>query len=300
MWALLAMTAMGAVLAFILAVASKKFAVETNPKVELVLEALPGANCGGCGYAGCAAYAEAVALKNADPTLCAPGGAEVGLAIARILGVTVDVGKARFVALCGCQKKDVKTVAVYSGIQSCRGASLFGLGGGWLDCRYGCLGYGDCARACPFGAITMGPDRRPVVDEARCAGCRKCSVACSRNLMTASPITRHIHVRCHNRDRGAMANRMCAHACIACKKCEKVCPADAIHAPNYLAEIDYGKCIGCGKCVAVCPHQVLVNLHPAREPEPGATAGNAAPESPEPVGVGAAASPASRQGDGEP
>ncbi|MDR0361360.1 MAG: RnfABCDGE type electron transport complex subunit B [Planctomycetota bacterium] len=264
MWAFIAMTALGALLALVLAIASRKFAVETDPRVKQVNETLPGANCGGCGYAGCAAYAEAVVLGGADPTLCAPGGAKTGLAIAEILGVAADGSKPRVVAFCHCQKKDVKTVAVYTGIQTCRGASLFGLGGGWLDCRYGCLGYGDCVRACPFGAVAMGEDKRPVVDESRCAGCRKCAVTCTRNLMMVTSEKKYVHVRCHNRDRGAMANQMCAHACIACKKCEKVCPADAIHVPNNLAEIDYEKCISCGKCVDVCPHQVLANLRPAR------------------------------------
>ena len=267
MIAFVAMAALGALLALVLAVASKRFAVETNPVVQQINEVLPGINCGGCGYAGCAGYAEAVATQGADPTLCAPGGVRVGMDIARILGVKVE-NKARSVAHCHCQHENVKTVAVYSGIQTCRGASLFGLGGGWLDCRYGCLGYGDCFKACPFGAITMGPDKRPVVDESKCTGCKKCAVACPRNLMRIDPIDKFVHVLCHNRDKGAMANKICAHACISCKKCEKVCPVDAIHVPNNLAEIDYEKCISCGKCVAVCPHQVIVNLRSARKDKP--------------------------------
>ncbi len=264
MIAFVAMAALGALLALVLAVASRRFAVESNPLVEQVTKALPGINCGGCGYAGCAGYAEAVATKGADPTLCAPGGVKVGMAIAKILGVEVDASKARSVSHCHCQHLNVKTAAVYSGIQTCRGASLFGLGGGWLDCRYGCLGYGDCKKACPFGAIRMGGDKRPVVDEEKCTGCKKCAVACPRNLMAVTPIDKYIHVLCHNRDKGAMANKICGHACIACKKCEKVCPVQAIAVPNNLAELDYSKCIACGKCVEVCPHQVIVDLRGAR------------------------------------
>ncbi len=264
MIAFVAMAALGALLAFVLAVASRRFAVETHPLVEGVTKALPGINCGGCGYAGCAGYAEAVATKGADPTLCAPGGIKVGMAIAKLMGVEVDANKARSVSHCHCQHENVKTVAVYSGIQTCRGASLFGLGGGWLDCRYGCLGYGDCMKACPFGAIRMGKDRRPVVDEEKCTGCTKCSVACPRNLMAVDAIDKYVHVLCHNRDKGAMANKICAHACIACRKCEKICPVQAITVPNNLAEIDHEKCISCGKCVPVCPHQVIVNLKDGR------------------------------------
>ncbi|MCC8180931.1 MAG: RnfABCDGE type electron transport complex subunit B [Planctomycetes bacterium] len=264
MIAFIAMAALGGLLALILAVASRRFAVEVNPMVQLINNALPGVNCGGCGYAGCNGYAEAVALKGADPTLCAPGGVKTGMEIAKILGVTVE-NKARSVAHCHCQHLNVKTVAIYTGIQSCRAASLQGLGGGWLDCRYGCLGYGDCLNACPFGAISMGDDRRPVVDEDKCTGCKKCAVACPRNLMSIDPINKYVHVLCHNRDKGAMANKICEHACIACKKCEKVCPVNAITVPNLLAEIDYDKCISCGKCVPVCPHQVITNLREARK-----------------------------------
>ncbi|MCC8191270.1 MAG: RnfABCDGE type electron transport complex subunit B [Planctomycetes bacterium] len=264
MTAFVAMAALGGVLALVLAVASRRFAVETNPLVAQINDALPGVNCGGCGYAGCYNYAEAIAVKGADPTLCAPGGVKVGMDLARILGVEV-ADKARAVAHCHCQHENVKTVAVYTGIQTCRGASLFGLGGGWLDCRYGCLGYGDCQAACPFNAIRLGPDRRPVVDEELCTGCKKCVVACPRYLMAVDPVDKFVHVLCHNRDKGPLANKICTRACIACKKCEKVCPTGAVTVPNLLAEIDYSKCINCGKCVPVCPHQVIVNLRPARQ-----------------------------------
>ena len=262
--AFVAMAALGAVLALVLAVASRRFAVEVNPLVAQINDVLPGVNCGGCGYPGCSGYAEAVAINGADPTLCAPGGVKVGMDIARIMGVEVDSKKARSVAHCHCQHENVKTVAIYSGIQTCRGASLFGLGGGWLDCRYGCLGYGDCLNACPFNAISMGPDKRPVVNEDLCTGCKKCVVACPRNLMSVDPVDKYVHVLCHNRDKGPMANKICTHACISCKKCEKVCPVQAITVPNLLAEIDYSKCISCGKCVPVCPHGVITNLRAAR------------------------------------
>ncbi|MDR3078379.1 MAG: 4Fe-4S binding protein, partial [Planctomycetota bacterium] len=160
--------------------------------------------------------------------------------------------------------ENVKTVAIYSGIQTCRGASLPGLGGGWLNCRYGCLGYGDCRAACPFRAIAMGPDRRPVVNEDKCTGCKKCVIACPRGIMAVDLLDKFVHVACRNRDKGPLANKICAHACISCRKCEKACPVQAIAVPNNLAEIDYSKCVNCGKCVEVCPHQVIVTLREAR------------------------------------
>lgn len=267
MFAFISMAALGGGLALVLAYASRRFAVETNPKVEEATEALPGINCGGCGFAGCSAYAEAVVEKGVDPTLCAPGGLKTGMKLAHILGVTVQQ-KARQVALCHCQKTNVQTVAVYSGIQTCRGSALFGLGGGWLDCRYGCLGYGDCQKVCPFGAIIMTPGQPPVVNEDKCTGCKKCVVACPRSLMRVNGVDKFVHVACRNRDKGAMANKICSHACIVCKKCEKACPVDAIHVPNNLAEIDHDKCISCGKCVAVCPHQVIVDMRAPRRGKP--------------------------------
>lgn len=268
MSAFISMVLLGGFLALVLAYASRRFAVEVNPKVAQITSVLPGANCGGCGYAGCAGYADAVVNKGADPTLCAPGGVKVGMEVAKVMGQEVDPNKARCVSLCSCQHENVKTVALYSGVQTCRGASGNGLGGGWLDCRYGCLGYGDCRESCPFNAITMGPDKRPVVNEELCTGCKKCVVACPRGLMQVDPIDKFIHVRCHNRDKGPLANKLCTKACIACKKCEKTCPNGAITVPNLLAEIDYSKCTNCGKCVEVCPHKVITDLREARHGKP--------------------------------
>ncbi len=264
--AFVSMAILGGVLGLILAVASRRFHVETDPRVERVQDALPGANCGACGFPGCSGYAEAVVAEGADITLCAPGGQAVVDRIAGIMGVSAAAG-APELATCRCQAESVETRFEYDGVRDCKSASVMGLAGGYKACTAGCLGFGSCARACPFGAIAMsdGPDPLPVVDEARCTGCGQCVPACPRSLMRVDAVTRVIYVRCMNREKGAAANKLCAHACIACRKCEKECPVDAIHVENNLAVIDYDKCIQCGKCVKVCPKQCIVNLRPERK-----------------------------------
>jgi RnfABCDGE-type electron transport complex B subunit len=251
------MLILGGFLGLALAIASRRFAVTVDPRVEQVIQVLPGANCGGCGFAGCSDYAGVVVEGKADIGLCGPGGAATAAAIARILNREGGGTRIKEIARCTCQRQNVATVAIYNGVRTCRGAALVGLGGGWLDCRYGCLGYGDCLKSCPFGAIRMDAGGRPEVDPALCVGCRKCATACPRGLMTVGPVDRPILVLCRNRDKGAVANKTCAHSCIACRRCEKACPREAIKITNNLAEIDYGKCAGCGACVEVCPHHVI-------------------------------------------
>ena len=262
--ALASMAVLGLALGLILAVASRKFRVEVDPRVEQVLEALPGINCGACGYAGCESYAEAVVREEERTTLCAPGGREVASKVAGIMGKE-DAGEAEpEFAICACQKEGVARSYDYQGPATCLDASAPGLAGGPLACAYGCLGFGDCAAACPFDAIHMGADGLPHVDEKACTGCKRCVAACPRGLMRVDPESRVIFVRCTNRDKGAKANKLCEHACIACRKCEKECPFDAIHVIDNLAVIDYDKCKQCGKCVKVCPKGVIVNLRKER------------------------------------
>ncbi len=261
---IISMAVLGGVLGLILAVASKKFHVDVDPRVDQVLEALPGANCGACGYPGCAGYAEAVVLKDAEVTLCAPGGAACAQAVAKIMGKESGAGQEPDFATCACRKSEVAIPYDYDGPRTCKAASIAGIAGGPLACAYGCLGFGDCAAACPFDAIVMGADGLPHVDEDRCTGCKKCVAACPRSLMRVDPESRVVFVQCQNRDKGAQANKVCAHACIACKKCEKECPFDAIHVEGNLAVIDYEKCKNCGKCVKVCPKNAIVNLRQER------------------------------------
>ena len=260
-YAVISMAALGAALGAALAYAARRFYAPVDPLIESVAAVLPGGNCGGCGFAGCGGFAEAVAAGTAEAGLCAPGGAAVTSLVNRLMGkdAAFDPG-ARPVAVLHCRKQGVARPVDYLGPATCRAASLPGLSGGPSACRYGCLGFGDCLAACPFGALTLGSEGEPVVvDEAACVGCQRCRKACPRGLFSVAPLRRTVFVSCRNRDKGPRANQLCAHACVACRKCEKSCPHDAIHVPNFLAEIDYAKCVNCGVCVAVCPRGTLTD-----------------------------------------
>lgn len=261
--ALISMALLGGLLGLILAVASKRFHVETDPRIDEVSEALPGVNCGACGYPGCAGYAEAIVVEGTEINLCAPGGKETVEAIASIMGMEAVATEARF-ATVACQAKGMQSRFRYEGVRDCKAANVMGLAGGFKTCTYGCLGLGNCAAACPFDAIVMGADDLPHVNEDLCTGCGQCVSACPRGLTRVDSEKRVIFVQCKNRDKGAVANKLCEHACIGCHKCVKECPFDAIHVENNLAVIDYEKCKLCGKCVGVCPKQVIVNLRQER------------------------------------
>ncbi len=263
LYAVASMALLGGVLGLILAIASKKFHVETDPRIDELAEALPGINCGACGYAGCAGYAAAIVEENAPLTLCSPGGAATVQKLGGIMGVAAEAGEPNF-AFVRCHGTGVRPRFHYDGISTCAAASVMGLAGSFQDCRYGCLGLGDCIRACPFGAISLNEQHVAVVDEDLCAGCGKCIAACPRSLTRLDPESRTVFIRCANHDKGAVANTVCSHGCIACRKCEKECPFDAIHVVDNLAVIDYEKCKLCGKCVKVCPKECIVNLRAER------------------------------------
>lgn len=239
-------------LGILLAVISHCFAVPEDPTYTKIRACLPGINCGACGYKGCDDYASALAEgEEKNPSLCIPGAQGVANQIGEILGVEAapfeDV--VAFVA-CNGHCEATKNKADYDGVPTCAAASM--LYGGPGACSYGCLGLGDCAKACPANAICT-KDGVARVDTSRCLGCGVCAKACPKSIIQMVPQLASVAVMCHNKAKGADARKACQNACIGCKKCEKTCPAGAITVIDNLAVIDYEKCTGCGACAACCP-----------------------------------------------
>lgn len=249
---------LGAVFGVILALASHFFAVKADERAQEILAVLPGANCGGCGYTGCANYAEALAAGKAKPNLCAPGGKEVAEKLADLVGGdgAVEVKKAH--VLCGGTASHVGIKMDYQGVPTCAAAA--GYFGGQKDCRFACLGFGDCVAGCAFGALSV-VDGVAVVDKAKCTGCTTCVARCPKHIITMLPAERPVAVvECQNHDKGAVVRKTCTAGCIACQKCVRTCPAGAIAMRDNLAVVDPDKCTGCGKCIDACPvHCIAFN-----------------------------------------
>ena len=256
---------LGLIFGLILAVASKVFYVETDPRLDKLNECLPGANCGGCGYAGCAAYAEAVLKGEAAIGACASGGNECAQAMAAIMGIKAEA-VTRKVAMVRCSGsraydkdgnlvKGAKIKGEYEGFRDCLSASKVG-GNGPLACKYGCLGFGTCVKACKFGAISI-KGGVAVVDEDLCVGCMACAHACPRNVIVAVEPGRNVVIACASLAKGAVTTHGCTVGCIGCGLCKKICPEGAISVVDNLAVIDYSKCVDCGLCATVCPKKLI-------------------------------------------
>jgi electron transport complex protein RnfB len=249
-----------------LALAAHRFAVEANPKVEEVLESLAGAQCGGCGYAGCEAYAEAVVNDpSVPPNLCFPGGAEVAEMVAELTGKKMTTIEDTIAAIrCSKIEGKVKKKQNYVGHISCAAAEL--AFGGPMACNYACIGLGDCAEACPFDAITM-VGNYPVVDAEACVGCGTCVRTCPKGIIELSPMRARVWVPCSTKDSGKTVRQLCKVGCIACGMCVKVCPADAVSIEDNIVRIDHKKCIAygpdCGEvCVEKCPRKIFRYFQP--------------------------------------
>lgn len=256
-WTIVILAGLGLLLALVLFFIAKKFKVEEDPRIDEVEAVMPGANCGGCGFAGCRAFADAaVKAPNLDNNYCPVGGNEVMKKVAAILGYEVKA-KVPQVAVVRCNGtcENRPVINDYDGAPSCRvKASLYA---GDTGCPYGCLGCGDCVAACSFGAITMDPQTLlPVVDEDKCTACGSCAKVCPKGIIeirNKGPRGMRVYVSCVNKDKGAVARKACIAACIGCGKCAKTCPQDAVTVENNLAYIDFTKCKLCKKCVEACP-----------------------------------------------
>ncbi len=240
-----------------LAVAARVFAVETDPRQEEINDNLPGANCGGCGFAGCADFSAALVEGKVTPSDCPVCDDATAQLLGKIMGV--EVGQSiHEVALIMCQGGSASATQQgrYNGHASCTSADL--IGGGEKLCNHGCLGLADCQEVCAFGAVEIGEDCIAHIIPARCTACGKCVAACPKQLISIVPADAKIHVLCNNTDKGAAARKACDVSCIGCKKCQKAFEDDPrITVHNYLAKIDYQKPPTDASVVDVCPTGAL-------------------------------------------
>lgn len=251
LFAVAALGGLGVLFGAVLSVADKKFAIAVDERVEKIRAALPGANCGACGYAGCDAFAQAVVDGKVKPNACIPGGAASATAIGEIMGERVETQDPMVAkAICQGEIGVSRQRYDYDGYRSCKMASS--MAGGPKKCPYACIGLGDCVEVCAFDALRV-ENGLVRVDEAKCTACGLCASICPRQSIQIRPKSATVMVRCQNRDSGRAAREECMKACIACRRCLKECKADAITVEDGYARIDPEKCTRCGACVGVCP-----------------------------------------------
>lgn len=277
------LAAIGAIGALVLFLAAKKFEVKEDPRIGLVAEVLPQANCGGCGFPGCSGFANAcVKAESLEGLLCPVGGAAVMGQIADILGMAAATQDPKIaVVRCNGNCDARPRTNLYDGASSCAvAASLYS---GDTGCSFGCLGLGDCVDACGFDAIRINPTTLlPEVVEDACTACGACVKACPKSIIELrkkGPKSRRIFVSCVNKDKGGVAKKACSNACIGCSLCLKQCQFEAITIENNLSYIDHTKCRMCRKCVEVCPTNAIheLNFPPKKKVEPAVATEAAAP-----------------------
>ena len=260
------LTVIGLVAGILLSYASKIFAVKENQLFIDLRAELPGANCGGCGFAGCDDYAHAMAdNKDVPCSKCVVGGPAVAEKLAKVLGTSAE-SEEKMVAFVACNgtKENAKPLYEYEGIDSCKAAKTWF--GGSKACKFACIGLGDCVDACQFDAIHV-IDGVAVVGRDYCTACQSCIKVCPQSIISLKPYKETVTVKCSNKDTGKAAMAVCKTSCIACRMCERTCQHDAVHVIDNLAIIDPEKCVGCGDCAVKCPKHAILDLaaKPAKE-----------------------------------
>lgn len=264
-YSIISISSIGALAAVILYFVAQKFKVFEDPKIDDVADKLPGANCGGCGFAGCRNFAEAIVKAgNMDKLNCPVGGNALIKEISPILGIEAIEREAQIaVVRCNGSKIKAPKKVEYDGAATCTFShNLFA---GESGCPYGCLGLGDCVISCKFDAIYIDDNTGlPIVSNEKCVACGACVKACPRSIIelrNKGKKDRRIFVSCINQEKGAPAKKNCEVACIGCGKCVKACDYEAIILKNNLAYIDYEKCKLCRKCVEECPTGAIIELN---------------------------------------
>jgi len=255
---------LGAICAAILSFASKMMHVNVDERIETIQAALPGTNCGACGFPGCSGYASALVKANLSDrpktNLCTPGGAEVISQISAVLGVESESAITKIaIVRCGGTAETRKKKMDYTGIQTCYAAAQ--VFGGENACAYGCLGYGDCQTICPSNAICI-ENGLARINTKLCTGCCLCIKSCPHKIISMERNIQKNFVACSNIERAAAARKRCAKACLGCGKCCRECPEKSITLENNLAKIDYDKCTNCGHCVEICPTKCVHIVSP--------------------------------------
>jgi electron transport complex protein RnfB len=253
MWtALFCLSGLGLLASLGLGLAAKRFAVEVDPKIEVVERVLPGINCGACGYPGCSHFAGAVVEEAAAVSGCIAGGEDTALAVAEVMGVKAVIGEKKVaVVLCKGGREESTTKFTYRGVEDCKAAVI--ISGGDKACPHGCLGLGTCKRVCPFDAVEMCEDGLAVIDPEKCTGCGICLKECPKGIIQLVPVGKRVSILCQSNEKGSEVRKKCKVGCIACETCVRVCPFDAISLEGDLAVLDHERCRVCGLCIPRCP-----------------------------------------------
>lgn len=245
---------LGLVCAGVLFIAAKAFYTYEDPRIDEVASLLAGSNCGGCGFPGCRAYAEAL-IKREAKTSCPSTSATNMSEISKLLGISIEQGEANVAVVhCKGDASVAKYLGEYFGVEDCRAAHI--LGTVEKMCPYGCIGLGACIASCPYDAIRKKGTIVEVIRE-KCVGCGKCAAVCPRKIISLEPKSKDVVIACNSHDKGVLVKDYCQVGCIFCKKCIKTCQFDAISENDNLVKIESAKCTACGECVKACPQSTI-------------------------------------------